>query len=58
MAIKYPTGNDLADNKNDIQNWVDKNDDSAIFEFREKFKRLRNKNKKMTQQEIKVGKMF
>jgi hypothetical protein len=58
LSIKYPTGNDLSDNKKDIQSWVDKDEDSAIFEFREKFKRLRNKNKKMTQQEIKIGKMF
>jgi len=58
LSIKYPTGNDLSDNKKDIQSWVHKNEDSAIFEFREKFKRLRNNNKKMTQQEIKIGKMF
>jgi hypothetical protein len=63
LEMKYPIGNDLADNKKKIKEWVDMPADSAIVEFREKYKRCENRKhknlngaKKMTQMEIKIGK--
>lgn len=66
IEIKYPIGNDLAENKKDIKKWLELPPASPLEEFREKYKRC-EKAKKMkhpkhpktfTQQEIKIGKLL
>jgi len=70
LEIKYPIGNDLAENKEKIKEWLDLPAESAIVEFRNKFKRCEDRRKraaqgenvsgakKMTGQEMKIGKIL
>lgn len=64
LEIKYPIGNDLAENKKEITKWLTLPADCALMEFRNKFKRveenkknnLKGLNKTFTKQEMKIGK--
>ena len=66
LAIKFPEGNDLAENKKKILDWNEKrclNRTEILEEFRNKYRRCEERRakkmdgiKKMTKQEIKVGK--
>ena len=62
LEIKYPFGNDLAENKDKIKNFLGKPPENALMEFRKKWVRCEEDKKngvksavKMAKGEIKIG---